>query len=186
MPRRVAAWNGAAMKMKLRPTRLTRLSLIGALICSTPLLTLAGEKKDKETRGGKFAAEVRREKITGLETRSQLAPELTTVSKEYIRQRLDWLRGQDPRHFKAHAYFEKLIDAGYDPLLLDTWLDGLYDGVVVVGMPADLVLTYYGAPEFRNEVVFQGAPASEWSIRLLPGRVEKVTVVGSKVVRVRG
>jgi hypothetical protein len=48
------------------------------------------------------------------------------------------------------------------------------------------VLTYYGAPEFRNEVVFQGAPASEWSIRLLPGRVEKVTVVGSKVVRVRG
>jgi len=186
MPRRVAAWNGAAMKMKLRPTCLTRLSLIGALICSTPLLTLAGEKKEKETRGGKFAAEVRREKITGLETRNELAPERTTVSKEYVRQRLDWLRVKDPRHFKTHAYFETLIEAGYDPLLLDTWLDGLYDGVVVVGMPADLVLTYCGAPVFRNEVVFKGAPASEWGIRIPPGRVERVTVVGSKVVRVRG
>jgi len=91
-----------------------------------------------------------------------------------------------PNHAKTHAYFDSLLEAGYDPLVLNAWLDGLYDGVIVVGMPGDLVESYYGDPLFINNIVFEGAPALEWGIPLLPGRVEKITIAGGKVVRVRG
>jgi hypothetical protein len=91
-----------------------------------------------------------------------------------------------PRDLKTHAYFLTLLDAGYDPLLLDTWLDALADGMIVEGMPGDLVLDFYGDPLSREEIVFGGAPAEVWSIERRPGRVEKVTVAGGKVVRVHG
>ncbi len=185
MPPRVAAWNVAAMKAKLPLACLTRLSLLGALVCSTPMLTLAGERRETHGRMERFAPEPRREPITRLETRNQFGSERNSISKDYVRQRLDWLKEKDPRHFKTHAYFETLIDAGYDPLLLDTWLDGLYDGVIVVGMPGDLVLDYYGQPVSSKAVVFNSVPATEWGVQFRPGRVERVTVAHGKVVRVR-
>ncbi len=209
MPPRAAAWNGAGVKTKLSLAQLTRGSLLGALICATPLPVFARGERGMSERGERSAPEFSaremqslpqfpqrqpqsarqyspRKTTARLQTRSQLPDGRRTVSKEYIRQRLDWFRVKDPRHFRTHAYFDTLIEAGYDPVLLDGWLDGLYDGVVVVGMPGDLVLDYYGEPTFRNEVVYAGAPAVEWGIQLLPGRVERVTVAGGKIVRVRG
>ena len=115
-----------------------------------------------------------------------VAPARTTISSEYLRQRIEWLRLKDPRHGRALVYFDTLIGAGYDPFLLDAWLDGLYDGVVVVGMPGDLVVSYFGDPHSRADVVYEGGPAEEWGVRLLPGRIERVTVAGGRVVRVRG
>jgi hypothetical protein len=185
MPPRVAAWKVEAMKTKLTLAHLPRLSLLGALVCSTPMLTLAGERRGMPERLEGFAPELRREPSTRIEPRNQFAPERNSVSKEYVRQRLDWLKEKDPHHSKMHAYFETLIDTGYDPVLLDTWLDALYDGAIVVGMPGDLVLDYYGQPVSSETVVFEGAPATEWGVQFRPDRVEKVTVADGKVVRVR-
>jgi hypothetical protein len=174
------------MKTKLSLTRFTCSLLLGVLSCSAPLPTFARQKEERRERGERFGQELPRENIARLETRSQLPGGRRTVSRAYVRQRLDWLKVNDPRHFKTHAYFETLIEAGYDPVLLDGWLDGLYDDVVVVGMPGDLVLDYYGEPVFRREVVYAGAPAFEWGVQLTPGRVETVTVAHGKVVRVHG
>lgn len=119
------------------------------------------------------------------ESRGRLPAERQASSKDAIRQRLDWLRVKDPRHLRTFAYCDALIAEDYSPLILDAWLDDLYDGDVIVGMPSDLVLDYYGEPVFRHGVVFDGAPAFEWGIQPGPGRVERVTVLGGKVVRVR-
>lgn len=173
------------MKTKLN-TFTTRWTLLTALICTTPILAFAGGNRGSSAHVENSAPEVVREHTARLETRSVLPAERTTVTKEYIRHRLDWLKVRHPEHSRMLGYFDTLIGDGYDPLLLDAWLDGLYDGTVVVGMPGDLLVKFYGEPQFRKEVVFKGAPASEWGIQLLPGRVEKVTVAGGKVVRVRG
>lgn len=174
------------MRTRLQLIDITRVSLLGALICTAPMLARAAGKERGSEGAPNFRSVSPREQTARLERRSELRSKQNGVSKDYIRQRLDWLRMKDQRHFRVFAYFDTLIDLGYDPLVLDTWLDGLYDGVVVVGMPGELVLDYYGQPVFENEIVYEGAPAQVWGERLLPGRVEKVTVAGGKVVRVTG
>jgi hypothetical protein len=166
------------MKTNRRLNQITRMSLLAALLCATPLVR-AGDRRE-----GQWASP--QEQTTQLEARSQVAPARGTMTKDYIRQRLDWLKIKDPRHYRVFAYFDTLLLAGYDPFLLDEWLDGIYDGVVIVGMPDELVLDYWGQPVFTNAIVHEGLPAQVWGVRLLPGRVEKVTVAGGKVVSVRG
>ncbi|MEO8438651.1 MAG: hypothetical protein ABI540_00355 [Spartobacteria bacterium] len=157
-----------------RLTRVTQVSLLAAAICTTPV-AFARDGNEGQT----FSAQ---EQTGRFERRSRLEPARKKITKDYIRQRLDWLRLKDLRHEKVFVYFGTLIDLGYDPLLLD----GLDDGVIIDGMPERLVVDYYGAPVFENAIVFEGGPAQLWGVRLLPGRVEKVTVVGGKVVQVRG
>jgi hypothetical protein len=174
------------MKTKLIPAAATGLALLMTLLPATPALAFAGERGEKMELTGRFTPEGQRAQGPRFETHNWLPPERATVSRGYLHQRIDWLRTQDPRHFKMHAYFETLIVAGYDPVLLNTWLDGLYDGAILVGMPDELVLDCYGEPLFTNEVIFNGVPALERGIQVLPGRVEKVTVASGRVVRVRG
>lgn len=159
------------MKTNIYLNRITQMSLCAAFICTMPLALAAKGPENKSAR---------------LEARSQVAPARWTITKGYVRQRLDWLWFKDPRHEKVFVYFDRLIGEGYDPFLIDAWLDGIYDGVVVVGMPDQLVLDYWGQPVFANEIVYEGSPAQVWGIRLLPGRVENVTVSGGKVVRAHG
>lgn len=166
------------MKRRNPLTRITQLSLFAAFICTTPV-AFARDRHEGQT----FSAQ---EQTARLERRSRLEPARKKITTDYIRQRLDWLQAKDPRHEKVFVYFGTLIDLGYDPLLLDAWLDGLDDGVIVDGMPEQLVLDYYGTPVFQNAIVFEGGPARVWGVHLLPGRVEKVTIAGGKVVQVRG
>jgi hypothetical protein len=154
------------------------MSLFGAFIGITPL-ALAGERRE-----GQWASP--QAQTTHLETRSQLAASRHGIAKDYLRQRLDWLTFRDPRYFQAYAYFDRLVVAGYDPLLLDAWLDGFYDDIVMVGMSGELVLDYYRQPIFTDPIVYEGAPAQPWAIPLLPGRVERVTVADGWVVHVGG
>ena len=172
------------MKTNLHRNCVIHLSLLGALACSAPLAALAHDRTENE-HFAKLGARVERDGSIRRESRSSVVRDHATVSKEYVRNRIEELKIRDPRHLKAHACFEPLLDAGYDPVILDGWLDALDEGVIVAGMPTDIVLSYYGEPVFRHEVVFAGAPAFEWGIRVTPARIEKVTVVHNKVVRVR-
>jgi hypothetical protein len=47
---------------------------------------------------------------------------------------------------RARSYFIGLIDWGYPLPLLDTWCDDLLDDQVDVGMPIDLIDSYWGQP----------------------------------------
>jgi hypothetical protein len=47
---------------------------------------------------------------------------------------------------QSRAYFVGLIDWGYPLSLLDTWCDDLLDDQVDVGMPNDLIDSYWGQP----------------------------------------
>ena len=157
------------MNTNINLNRVTQMLLVGAFISASPLALAEGRHEDKSAR---------------LEAHSQLAPR-PNVTKDSVRQRLHQLRIADPRHRRVFVDFDALLIAGYDPLLLDTWLDDIYAGVVVIGMPDELVLDYYGQPIFTNAIVFDGAPAQVWGIRLPSARIEKVTVADGKIVRVR-
>ena len=157
------------MKTNTYLNRVTQMLLVGAFLCASPLALAEGKHEEKSAR---------------LEGHSQLAPP-PNVTKDSVRQRLHQLRIADPRHRRVFVDFDALLIAGYDPLLLDTWLDDIYAGVVVIGMPDELVLDYYGQPIFTNAIVYDGAPAQVWGIRLPSARIEKVTVADGKIVRVR-
>jgi hypothetical protein len=165
------------MKTKRNLRRITQMSLFAAFACAPYFASAA---QGKPAKGAPPFEETAR-----FEGRSQLASIRRSLKDDYIRKRLDWLEVNDPRHCKAFAYLDTLINSGYGPRLLDGWLDHLYDGVVTVGMPGQLVLDYYGMPVSRNEIVYQGLPAQVWGIRILPDRMMAVTVAGGKVVRVR-
>ncbi len=165
------------MKIRGHVRRITQITLLTGFVCMTSFALAAEGQQTK--RGLPFG------KTGDLEGRSQPASPRRTLANDYIRKRLDWLKVSDPRHFKVFAYFDTLIDMGYGPMLLDTWLDRLNDGVVIVGMPGQLVLDYYGTPVFRNDIIYDGLPAQVWSVRIAPGRLAEITVAGGNVVRVR-
>jgi hypothetical protein len=52
---------------------------------------------------------------------------------------------------QSHAFFIGLIDFGYPLSLLDTWCDDLLDDQVDVGMPVDLIDSYWGQPVSTQE-----------------------------------
>ncbi len=108
-----------------------------------------------------------------------------SVSKEYVREQIEKLNPREPRQLKTRNFLIKLLDAGGDPTLLDHWLSALGDDAIVLGMPEDLLLAYFGAPVSREAIEFRGKPADLWTIAHKPGRIEKVTVADGKVVHVR-
>jgi hypothetical protein len=69
--------------------------------------------------------------------------------------------------------------------LIDTWSDALAQDEILVGMPTELLLDYWGNPITTESVVIAGGPAQIWSYRVRPDRVTKVTVVGNKVTAIR-
>jgi hypothetical protein len=167
--------------------KITRLPLIAVLVSCTSFLALAaehGQHSDQHVQSSPRQSE--HERTFRPEEHPQPITERRPVSRDFVRERLEGLKRTDPAHLRTHAYFVRLVDAGYDPFLLNGWLDSLYGGAIVDGMPGELVITYYGDPLFVNNVVFEGAPALEWGISLRPGLVERVTVAGGKVVHVHG
>jgi hypothetical protein len=72
------------------------------------------------------------------EAESKMANQLwrTSDSRSHRRNRLEQCR----------AYFIGLLDWGYPLSLLDTWCDDLLDDQVDVGMPNDLIDSYWGQP----------------------------------------
>jgi hypothetical protein len=175
---RGAPWHASVMKTKRELRRITQSSLFAAFACALYFAFAAQENPAK--------AAPSLEETARFKDRNQLPSIRRSLKDKYIRKRLAWLEANDRRHLKAFTYLDTLIDTGYGPRLLDGWLNDLYDGVVIAGMPGQLVLDYYGMPVFRNEIVYHGLPAQVWGIPILPGRVMAVTVTGGEVVRVRG
>jgi hypothetical protein len=59
---------------------------------------------------------------------------LSTVSAAYVRGRIDALNKQEGLYAKTRARLRRLLDAGYDPTLLDECLYAPADDAIVVGM----------------------------------------------------
>ena len=163
---------------KLHRARFARLLLLGALAGTEPLLSRAQPAQAE----GQYAEEVLpKNQLLELEENSGPAP---TVSAAYVREEIESLNKKEPLYIKTHATFLRLLNEGWDPTLLDNCLDALGDDAVMVGMPADLVLAYYGEPLSRESIDFRGKPAELWSVEVKPGRIEKVSVADGKVVQI--
>lgn len=98
--------------------------------------------------------------------------------------RINGLNRKEPRFVRVRAYLLTLLQEGYDSQLLDYWLDALCEDTIIEGMPADLIVTFYGEPVDRRSFLFEGVRAELWSIVRRPNQGERVIVSGSRVIRV--
>jgi hypothetical protein len=71
--------------------------------------------------------------------------------------------------------FIALIDWGYPLSLLDTWCDDLLDDQVDVGMPVDLVDSYWGQPVFTQEYEEYYTPYQLYTYQTPDGNYRQVT-----------
>lgn len=88
------------------------------------------------------------------------------------------------RLFRTRDFLIGLVDFGWPVDLVDTWSDAVAQDEILVGMPSDLVLDYWGNPLAINAIALAGEPAQIWTYRSLPGGTVKVTVMGNKVTAI--
>jgi hypothetical protein len=89
------------------------------------------------------------------------------------------------RHFRTRDFLIGLVDFGWPVDLVDTWSDAIAMDEIVVGMPSDLVLDYWGNPVSIDAITLAGGPAQIWTYRSHMGNKVKVTILGNKVTSVR-
>jgi hypothetical protein len=89
------------------------------------------------------------------------------------------------RIIKTRDFLIGLEEIGWPVDLIDEWSDSLAQDEVVVGMPSDVVLDFWGNPLDIEPIIFAGAPADIWTFRRSPRREIKVTVSGNRVTAVR-
>jgi hypothetical protein len=89
------------------------------------------------------------------------------------------------RLFRTRDFLIGLVDSGWPLDLVDTWSDAIAQDEILVGMPSDLVLDYWGNPLSIDEVALAGGPAQIWTYRSIPGGKVKVTIKGNRVTSIR-
>jgi hypothetical protein len=76
---------------------------------------------------------------------------------------------------QSRGYFIGLIDLGYPLPLLDTWCDDLLDDQVDVGMPIDLIDSYWGQPVSTQDYVEYYNPYEVCTYQTPDGNYRQVT-----------
>ena len=76
---------------------------------------------------------------------------------------------------RSRVYFITLIDWGYPFSLLDTWCDDLLDDQVDVGMPVDLIDSYWGQPVSTQDYVEYYNPYQVCTYQTPDGNYRQVT-----------
>lgn len=165
-----------AIQINRSSSCLPSVALLGALLCLAPLLAPAQSSSAKS----KEEDVLPKSEVRQLEEEVE---QTSTVSAAYLREQIEALDKKEPLYVKTHACFFRLLDAGWSPTLLNQCLDALGDDAIIVGMPTDLVIAYFGGPRSREAIEFHGKPAEQWSIENKPGRIENVVVAGGKVVQ---
>jgi hypothetical protein len=84
---------------------------------------------------------------------------------------------------QSRVCFIGLIDCGYPLLLLDTWCDDLLDDQVDVGMPVDLVDSYWGQPVSTQEYEEYYTPYEVYIYQTPDGNYRQVTFQNGLVVQ---
>jgi hypothetical protein len=110
----------------------------------------------------------RSEATANINHRFQQAEEKTAKQPWLSQQR----RG---RLEQCRAFFIGLIDTGYPLPLLDTWCDDLLDDQVDVGMPVDLVDSYWGQPVSTQEYEEYYTPYEVCAYQTPDGNYRQVT-----------
>jgi hypothetical protein len=147
----------------------------------------------KEHNGGgvQHAPAVTQEPASGVPTNAvhhaQLQQHFDQLTRHSLHGNVTTREGRLKRDriYRTRDYLFGLDDVGWPVDLIDTWYDGLAQDDIVVGMPSELVLDYWGNPVTTESVVVAGAPAQVWTYRLHSNRTTKVTIVGDKVTAVR-
>ena len=73
------------------------------------------------------------------------------------------------------------VDLGTPDWEIGEWCDALWQDDIIAGMPANLVLDYWGNPIATESIVLDGAPAGVWTYHLRPGHTERITVANGVV-----
>jgi hypothetical protein len=154
--------------------------------------------RDRDARAGETFRGERHEQSWAEPRNGFTAHEPHSVSREAVRQHVATMVERFRTHFpgrdasvresrlrRTRDYCFTLLDAGYDPVLVDGWLDALADDIILDGMPGTLVLDYYGNPLITTETIVNGFPARIWTFEPIPGRFERVTISADKVIKVR-
>jgi hypothetical protein len=76
---------------------------------------------------------------------------------------------------QSRGYFIGLVDLGYPLPLLDTWCDDLLDDQVDVGMPIDLIDSYWGQPVSTQDYVEYYNPYEVCTYQTPDGNYRQVT-----------
>ena len=76
---------------------------------------------------------------------------------------------------QSRVFFISLIDWGYPLSLLDTWCDDLLDDQVEVGMPIDLIDSYWGQPVSTQDYVEYYNPYEVCTYQTPDGNYRQVT-----------
>jgi hypothetical protein len=131
------------------------------------------------------------------ETTPQPAREFRTKESPdaRIRRQFDQLAKRDDkdgdfrfrreRLFRTRDFLIGLVEFGWPVDLVDTWTDAIAMDDILVGMPSDLVLDYWGNPVSIDPVNPSGGQAQIWTYRSRLGNRMKVTILGNKVTSVR-
>jgi hypothetical protein len=133
------------------------------------------------------APEVARESARSVQTNSvQLQQHFDRLSQHSMHEggTADEVRNRRDRLYRTRDYLFDLEYAGYPIDLLDGWYDALAQDEILVGMPTELLLDYWGNPVAAESVVLAGSPAQIWTYRVHPDQATRVTVVGQKVTAV--
>jgi hypothetical protein len=85
---------------------------------------------------------------------------------------------------QSRAFFIGLIDFGYPFSLLDTWCDDLLDDQVDVGMPVDLIDSYWGLPVSTQDYVEYYNPYEVCTYQTPDGNYRQVTFQNGVVAQV--
>ena len=85
---------------------------------------------------------------------------------------------------QSRVFFISLIDWGYPLSLLDTWCDDLLDDQVDVGMPIDLVDSYWGKPVSTQDYVEYYNPYEVCTYQTPDGNYRQVTFQNGVVTQV--
>ena len=84
----------------------------------------------------------------------------------------------------AHAFCNHLIVEGWPAGLCWAWFDDICWGNIVIGMPLDMVASYYPTPVDTEDTDYDGEPATVYYYATDDGQYKQVTVVDGDLVDV--
>lgn len=89
------------------------------------------------------------------------------------------------RLFRTRDLLVGLVDFGWPINVVDNWCDAIGDDEIEVGMPAELVLDYWGDPILVNTLTLPSGVGQVWTYRSPTDGTVRVTIMNDRVTSVQ-